>query len=143
MDLITHIWKHPLPYMDRRPLTYLVSPSPEVNSKKIDPSSFFAIPPPPCANIDRCKSPDDILAIFQAQSQAFDEFRNGDPKLIKWLRPVVNGLHAISTDTVASAGISIVSSNQSVFHWHSDLTVTSRHGPLQISFFLELVSFSP
>jgi len=68
------------------------------------------------ANIDRCKSPDDILAIFQAQSQAFDEFRNGDPKLIKWLRPVVNRLHTISTNTVASAGVSIVSSNQSVFH---------------------------
>ena len=62
--------------------------------------------------IDRCESPDDILAIFQAQSQAFDEFRNGDPKLIKWLRPVVNGLHTISTNTVLSAGTSFVSSNQ-------------------------------
>jgi len=71
---------------------------------------------PLAADIDKCKSPDDILAIFQAQSQAFDEFRNGNPKLIKWLRPVVNGLHTISTDTVASAGVSIVSSNQSVFH---------------------------
>jgi len=69
---------------------------------------------PLAAAIDRCKSPDDILAIFQAQSRVFDEFRNGDPKLIKWLRPVVNGLHAISTNTVAGAGASIVSLN--VFH---------------------------
>jgi len=67
---------------------------------------------PLAAAVDRCGSPDEILAIFQAQSQAFDEFRNGDPKLIKWLRPVVSGLHAISTNTVASAGVSIVSSNQ-------------------------------
>ena len=49
---------------------------------------------PLAAAIDRCGSPDEILAIFQAQSHAFDEFRNGDPKLVKWLRPVVNGLHA-------------------------------------------------
>jgi len=66
---------------------------------------------PLAAAIDRCKSPDDILAIFQTQSQAFDEFRNGDPKLIKWLRPVVDGLHAISTNTVLSAGSSLVSPN--------------------------------
>ena len=64
---------------------------------------------PLAADIDRCESPDSILAIFQAQSQAFDEFRNGDPKLIKWLRPVVNGLHAISTNTVLNAGASLVS----------------------------------
>jgi len=67
---------------------------------------------PLAAAIDGCGSPDDILAIFQAQSQAFDGFRNGDPKLIKWLRPVVNGLHAISTNTVISAGASLVSPNQ-------------------------------
>ena len=66
---------------------------------------------PLAAAIDRCESPDSILAIFQAQSQAFDEFRNGDPKLIKWLRPVVNGLHAISTNTVLSAGASFASPN--------------------------------
>ena len=66
---------------------------------------------PLAAAIDRCNSPDEILAIFQAQSQAFDEFRNGDTKLIKWLRPVVNGLHAISTNTVLSAGTSLASPN--------------------------------
>ena len=59
--------------------------------------------------IDRCESPDAILAIFQEQSRAFDEFRNGDPQLIKWLAPLVNGLHAISTNAVISAGASLVS----------------------------------
>ena len=38
-----------LPYIDRRPLTYLVSPSTGVNSKKIDPWSFFLIFGPPCS----------------------------------------------------------------------------------------------
>ena len=59
--------------------------------------------------IDWCESPDAILAIFQEQSMAFDQFRNGDPKLIKWLAPLVNGLHAISTSALISAGSSLVS----------------------------------
>ena len=67
---------------------------------------------PLAATIDRCESPDDILVIFQAQAQAFNEFRNGDPKSIKWLRPVVNGLQAISTDTVLSAEATLTSPNQ-------------------------------
>lgn len=59
---------------------------------------------PLTAMIDRCRSPDDVLAIFEKQAEAFDEFRNGDPKLIKWLRPIVNGLHAICTN--AAVGMS-------------------------------------
>ena len=59
--------------------------------------------------IDRCDSPDAILAIFKEQSMAFDQFRNGDPKLIKWLAPLVNGLHSISASAVISAGASLVS----------------------------------
>jgi hypothetical protein len=59
--------------------------------------------------IDRCQSPNEILAIFQEQSRAFDEFRNGDPKLLSWLTPAVNGLHAISTNAALSAGASLVS----------------------------------
>jgi len=58
--------------------------------------------------LDRCESPDEILAIFKEQSQEFDKFRNDDPKLIKWLTPVVNGLHAISTSAAISAGASLV-----------------------------------
>jgi len=59
--------------------------------------------------IDRCDSPDAILAIFQEQSRVFDEFRNGDPKLIKWLSPLVNELHAISTNEFISACAGLVS----------------------------------
>jgi len=62
--------------------------------------------------LDRCESPDSILAIFKEQSQAFDEYRNGDPKLIRWLAPVVNVLHAISTSAAISAGASLVSLTQ-------------------------------
>ena len=43
----------PLLYMDKRLLTYLTIASPGVISKKIDPRSSFAIPRPPCSNLDR------------------------------------------------------------------------------------------
>jgi fungal STAND N-terminal Goodbye domain len=59
--------------------------------------------------IDGCDNPDSILDIFQEQSQAFDEFRNGDTKLFKWLRPVVNVLHALSTNAVLTDRASLVS----------------------------------
>jgi hypothetical protein len=60
--------------------------------------------------IDSCNSPDSVLAIFEEQAKAFDEFRNGDSKLVKWLRPVVNGLHAISSSAALTAGVDLVSS---------------------------------
>jgi hypothetical protein len=64
---------------------------------------------PMAAIIDRCQSPDEILSIFQEQSRAFDEYRNGDARLIKWITPVVSGLQAISACAVLSTGTSIVS----------------------------------
>ena len=64
---------------------------------------------PLAARIDGCDGPDSILDIFQEQSQAFDEFRESDTKLFKWLRPVVNVLHALSTNAVLSDNTSLVS----------------------------------
>ena len=64
---------------------------------------------PMAAIIDRCGSLDSVLAVFQEQSLAFDRFRSGDPELLKWLTPVVNRLHAISTNAALSAGTSLVS----------------------------------
>jgi hypothetical protein len=60
--------------------------------------------------IDRCDSPDSILHIFQEQAQAFDEFRKGDTKLFKWLSPVVNVLHAVSTNEIIRDSVIHVSS---------------------------------
>ena len=59
--------------------------------------------------VDRCESPDSILAIFKEKSQAFDEFRHGDLKLIKLLASIVNRLHAISTSAAISTGASLIS----------------------------------
>lgn len=59
--------------------------------------------------IDGCNSPNSILEILQEQAQMFDQFRNGDTKLIKWLQPVVNGVHSLSTSASLNAGASLVS----------------------------------
>ncbi|KAH9987726.1 hypothetical protein BJV74DRAFT_796411 [Russula compacta] len=47
------------------------------------------------------------LPSFKSKALAFDEFRNGDPKLMKWLRPVVGGLHALSTSTALSTSATL------------------------------------
>jgi hypothetical protein len=48
------------------------------------------------AAFDACNSPDTILNIFQRQAQAFDRFRKGDEKLMRWLTPTVNVLFTLS-----------------------------------------------
>ena len=67
----------------------------------------------PLANrIDSCNSAESILGIFEEQSQAFEIFRNSDikqSKLLKWLKPVVNVLHALSTNEVFKACVGHVS----------------------------------
>jgi hypothetical protein len=70
---------------------------------------------PVSSKIDACDSAEAILAIFQEQAKKFDEFRNGDHKLIKWLRPIVNGLYTLSVNAALSAGISLVSPSKSLF----------------------------
>jgi hypothetical protein len=63
---------------------------------------------PLASKIDGCDNPESILDIFQEQAQAFDKFRKGDTKLFKWLRPVIDVLHAISTNKTISDSASNV-----------------------------------
>jgi hypothetical protein len=59
--------------------------------------------------IDTCDTAASLLAVFQEQAQKFDEFRNGDHRLINWLQPIANRLHALSTSTTLSQAVSGVS----------------------------------
>ena len=61
---------------------------------------------PLMAQLQNCKSPDDILAILRTQVQ---QSTSGDDKLTKWLTPTVNVLYAFSG--VIGAGVGLVSSN--------------------------------
>ena len=68
----------------------------------------------PIASVfDECKSPESIFAVFQEQSRAFDEFRNGDPKLVKWLTPIVDVLYNISTKHESTRAVLV---SQTQFH---------------------------
>jgi hypothetical protein len=64
--------------------------------------------------LDGCQTPEAMLAIFEKQAQAFDQFRNGDPKLIKWLRPVVDGLYALAVSAAICTDASLVSPSDTV-----------------------------
>ena len=69
---------------------------------------------PLASKIDSCDNPESILDIFQEQAQTFDKFKKGDTKLYKWLKPVVDVLHAISTNEAFSNKSSHVSPATSV-----------------------------
>ncbi|KAI0291204.1 hypothetical protein B0F90DRAFT_1778880 [Multifurca ochricompacta] len=60
---------------------------------------------PFAAVLDNCKSPDSILAIFERQANAFDEFRNGDDRIIKWLDPIVHILFTFSATLGEGIGL--------------------------------------
>lgn len=46
--------------------------------------------------LQSCHSPDDILQLIRDKAKAFKEFREGNRKLINWLKPVVNVVHAFA-----------------------------------------------
>jgi hypothetical protein len=63
---------------------------------------------PLASQFDSCDSPDSILDIFREQAREFDEFRKGDDKLFKWLKPIVKVLHTVSTNKVLGDSVSSV-----------------------------------
>lgn len=79
---------------------------------------------PLTAMLDRCSSPNDVLAIFEEQAKAFDEFRNGDPKLIKWLTPIVDGIHSLCANTAVQETAGVVSPHRRFVVFYSRRTQT-------------------
>src|SRR5216683_112628 len=70
------------------------------------------------SKIDGCNSAEPILAVFQKQAKAFDEFRDGGPKLIQRLQLVVSGLYARSTSSALGTAVSLVSPNKFLYFLH-------------------------
>jgi len=67
---------------------------------------------PLASKIDACNSAESILAVFREQAQKFDEFRNGDHRLIKWIQPFVINLHTLSTNPALTTALSLVSATK-------------------------------
>ena len=61
---------------------------------------------PLMAQLQTCNSPTDILSVLRTQVQQLEQSTSGDDKLIKWLTPTVNVLHAFSG--VLGAGVGLV-----------------------------------
>jgi hypothetical protein len=64
---------------------------------------------PLSTEIQRCKTPDDILNVFMKQAEKLDKYKSDDSRMMKYLNYIVNGLHALSTNAALSAGVSLVS----------------------------------
>ncbi len=60
---------------------------------------------PLATEVQRCDSVDAILAILQGQAEAFQEFRAGDQRLIKWISPMVDVLYTFSETLGGVAGM--------------------------------------
>ena len=61
---------------------------------------------PLATEVQRCDSVDAILAIFQGQAEAFQQFRDGDRSLMKWISPAVDVLYTFSG--TLGEGVSLV-----------------------------------
>jgi hypothetical protein len=57
--------------------------------------------------LQQCDSADAIKAIFQDQAEAFQQFRDGDKRLTKWIMPVVDVLHKCSTGPLGDAAATV------------------------------------
>ncbi|KAH9039689.1 hypothetical protein EDB84DRAFT_1049712 [Lactarius hengduanensis] len=54
---------------------------------------------------ESCDSPDSVLSIFRKQAEIFDEIRQGDERLIKWLNPIVHTLFIFSAALGEGVGL--------------------------------------
>jgi hypothetical protein len=60
---------------------------------------------PLAAEVRRCDSIGAISAILQGQAREFEQFRDGDHRLMKWINPMVDVLSTFSETIGGVAGI--------------------------------------
>ena len=60
---------------------------------------------PLAAQLQACKSPDDILAILQEKVKEFDQSRGANERLSQWLDPTINVLYSFSATLGAGVGL--------------------------------------
>ena len=60
-----------------------------------------------------CRSPDDVLMLLEDKAKEFQDFRNGNRKLIDWLSPIIRVVHTLSG--VLGRSITLVGRNNLVF----------------------------
>ena len=72
----------------------------------------------PCTqDLQNCRSPDDLLNVLQDKAIQFQEYRDGNRKLINSLKPIVQVLHTIS-GVLAEATAPVSPSDRSILSDH-------------------------
>jgi hypothetical protein len=46
--------------------------------------------------LERCRSPDEVLMLLRDKAKKFKEYRDGNRKLINWITPVVQFVHVFA-----------------------------------------------
>ena len=82
---------------------------------------------PYAAKLEKWDSVDTVLEVFQGQVQAFNEFRKGNKKLMKWLHHVAHTLIAVCGPLGDAVGV-VGLKNLSLPH-HCALTLVSQSFP--------------
>jgi hypothetical protein len=67
---------------------------------------------PLLGKLQNCGSPDSVLSVLYEQIPGFDQSRDTDDKLTKWLNPTVNVLYTFAG--IIGGGISLASPNEIV-----------------------------
>ena len=70
---------------------------------------------PLAAQLQACKSPDDILAILHDRVKELDQSRSANEKLSQWLNPTINVLYSFSA--TVGAGVGLVSTVKSTLSY--------------------------
>ncbi|KAF8265625.1 hypothetical protein EI94DRAFT_305085 [Lactarius quietus] len=60
---------------------------------------------PLAAQLQVCKSPDDILVVLQGKVKEFEDSRSADERLSRWLNPTINVLFAFSATLGGGVGL--------------------------------------
>jgi hypothetical protein len=60
---------------------------------------------PLSAQLQACKSPDDILVVLQDKVNEFNQSRTADERLSRWLNPTINVLYAFSATLGGGVGL--------------------------------------
>ncbi|KAI9432088.1 hypothetical protein H4582DRAFT_1127272 [Lactarius indigo] len=60
---------------------------------------------PLATQVKQCDSVDAILAVLRGQAEAFQQFKDGDQRLMKWISPVVDVLYTFSDTFGGVAGV--------------------------------------
>ena len=70
---------------------------------------------PLTTELQQCDSAHSIKAVFQGQAEAFQQFRDGDKRLMKWINPLVDVLSTFSDTIGEAAGIVRLLKNRSCY----------------------------